>query len=187
MTYHLLRFSFKMLAHLPFWLLYGLSTMVYGLLYHVVRYRRKIVRRNLTECFPEKTLGEIKGIERRFYRNFSDQIMETCKMGGMRPEQMSRHMRFVNINKASRSVYKNEKELEMTKKEFELLLLLMENKGRTLSKEYIFGQVWGSDSISEQQTLTVHIKRLRQKIEDAPQNPKRIVTVWGVGYKYESV
>ena len=75
----------------------------------------------------------------------------------------------------------------MTAKEFELLLLLMENKGRALSKEYIFGQVWGSDSFSEQQTLTVHIKWLRQKIEDAPENPKKIVTVWGVGYKYESV
>ena len=60
-------------------------------------------------------------------------------------------------------------------------------KGRALSKEYIFGQVWGSDSFSEQQTLTVHIKWLRQKIEDAPKNPKKIVTVWGVGYKYESV
>ena len=93
----------------------------------------------------------------------------------------------IRINKASRTVYKNEKELEMTTKEFELLLLLMENKGRALSKEYIFGQVWGSDSFSEQQTLTVHIKWLRQKIEDIPKNPKKIVTVWGVGYKYESV
>jgi DNA-binding response OmpR family regulator len=93
----------------------------------------------------------------------------------------------IRINKASRVVYKNEKELEMTTKEFELLLLLMENKGRALSKEYIFEQVWGSDSFSEQQTLTVHIKWLRQKIEDAPKNPKKIVTVWGVGYKYESV
>jgi len=93
----------------------------------------------------------------------------------------------IRINKASRAVYKNEKELEMTAKEFELLLLLMENKGRALSKEYIFEQVWGSDSFSEQQTLTVHIKWLRQKIEDAPKNPKKIVTVWGVGYKYESV
>ena len=93
----------------------------------------------------------------------------------------------IRINKASRAVYKNEKELEMTAKEFELLLLLMENKGRALSKEYIFEQVWGSDSFSEQQTLTVHIKWLRQKIEDIPKNPKKIVTVWGVGYKYESV
>ena len=68
---------------------------------------------------------------------------------------------------------------EMTAKEFELLLLLMENKGRALSKEYIFEQVWGSDSFSEQQTLTVHIKWLRQKIEGSPKNPKKIVTVWG--------
>ena len=93
----------------------------------------------------------------------------------------------IRINKVSRTVYKNEKALEMTTKEFELLLLLMENKGRTLSKEYIFRQVWGSDSFSELQTLTVHIKWLRQKIEDTPNYPKKIVTVWGVGYKYEGV
>lgn len=91
------------------------------------------------------------------------------------------------INKVSRTVYKNGVQLEVTAKEFDLLLLLVENKGRTLSKEYLFGQVWGCDSFSEQQTLTVHIKWLRQKIEDDPKNPKRILTVWGVGYRYESV
>lgn len=93
----------------------------------------------------------------------------------------------IRINRVSRNVYKNGVQLEMTVKEFDLLLLLAENKGRTLSKEYIFGQVWGSDSFSEQQTLTVHIKWLRQKIEDDPRSPKKILTVWGVGYKYESV
>lgn len=93
----------------------------------------------------------------------------------------------IRINKANRTVYKSGVPLEMTAKEFDLLLLLAENKGRTLSKEYIFGQVWGSDSFSEQQTLTVHIKWLRQKIEDDPKSPKKILTVWGVGYKYESV
>ena len=93
----------------------------------------------------------------------------------------------IRINKVSRVVYKNEVPLEMTAKEFDLFVLLIENRGRTLSKEYIFRQIWGSDSFSEQQTLTVHIKWLRQKIEDAPKNPKKIVTVWGVGYKYESV
>ena len=92
----------------------------------------------------------------------------------------------IRINRVSRAVYKNGVQLEMTAKEFDLLLLLTENKGRTLSKEYIFSQIWGSDSFSEQQTLTVHIKWLRQKIEDDPKNPKRIITVWGVGYKYES-
>lgn len=93
----------------------------------------------------------------------------------------------IRINKISRTVYKSGVQLEMTAKEFDLLLLLAENKGRTLSKEYLFGQVWGSDSFSEQQTLTVHIKWLRQKIEDDPKSPKKILTVWGVGYKYESV
>ena len=91
------------------------------------------------------------------------------------------------INRVSRTVYKNGEQLQMTAKEFDLLLLLAENKGRALSKEYIFNQIWGSESFSEQQTLTVHIKWLRQKIEDAPKDPKRILTVWGVGYKYESV
>lgn len=93
----------------------------------------------------------------------------------------------IRINKVSRVVYKNELPLEMTAKEFDLFVLLIENRGRTLSKEYIFRQIWGSDSFSEQQTLTVHIKWLRQKIEDNPKNPKRIITVWGVGYRYESV
>lgn len=93
----------------------------------------------------------------------------------------------IRINKVSRAVYKNEVLLEMTAKEFDLFVLLIENRGRTLSKEYIFRQIWGSDSFSEQQTLTVHIKWLRQKIEDNPKNPKRIITVWGVGYRYESV
>lgn len=93
----------------------------------------------------------------------------------------------IRINRVSRTVCKNGVQLEMTAKEFDLLLLLAENKGRTLSKEYIFNRIWGSDSISEQQTLTVHIKWLRQKIEDSPRSPKRVLTVWGVGYKYESV
>ena len=93
----------------------------------------------------------------------------------------------IKINKVSRTVYKNDAPIEMTAKEFDLLVLLIENKGKVLTKEYLFNQIWGSDSFSEQQTLTVHIKWLRQKIEDDPKNPKRIQTVWGVGYKYESV
>lgn len=91
------------------------------------------------------------------------------------------------VNKISRTAYKNGIPIEMTSKEFDLLVLLMENRGKALSKEYIFNQIWGSDSFSEQQTLTVHIKWLRQKIEDEPKEPKKILTVWGMGYKYEGV
>ncbi|MGN1416954.1 MAG: response regulator transcription factor [Oscillospiraceae bacterium] len=93
----------------------------------------------------------------------------------------------IRINKLTRTAYKNDIPIEMTAKEFDLLLLLMENKGKALSKEYIFGRIWGSDSFSEPQTLTVHIKWLRQKIEDDPKKPKKILTVWGTGYKYEGV
>lgn len=91
----------------------------------------------------------------------------------------------LRINKVQRMVYKNGVLLEMTAKEFDLLLLFVENKGKVLKKEYIFRQVWGSDSFSEPQTLTVHIKWLRQKIEDNPKSPDRIKTVWGVGYRFE--
>ncbi len=90
----------------------------------------------------------------------------------------------IRVNKVSRTVYKSNAEVEMTSKEFDLLVMLMENKGKVLNKEYIFNQIWGSDSFSEQQTLTVHVKWLRQKIEDDPKNPKRILTAWGVGYKF---
>ena len=93
----------------------------------------------------------------------------------------------IRINKVSRTVYKNDVQIDMTAKEFELLVLLIENKGKALTKDYLFNQIWGSDSFSEQQTLTVHIKWLRQKIEDDPKKPEHILTVWGVGYKYESI
>ena len=75
--------------------------------------------------------------------------------------------------------------LVMTAKEFELLHMLIANKGQTLTKNMLFDRIWGADSESEPQTLTVHIKRLREKIEDDPKNPMRILTVWGKGYRWE--
>ena len=93
----------------------------------------------------------------------------------------------IRINKVNHIVYKNEKQIEMTAKEYELLVMLIENKGKTLTKEYLFNQIWGSDSFSEIQTLTVHIKWLREKIENDSKNPQKISTVWGVGYRYESI
>ncbi len=89
------------------------------------------------------------------------------------------------VNRAARTVTRSGKVLEMRAKEFDLLVLLMEQKGRALNKEYIFNQIWGNESFSEPQTLTVHIKWLREKIEEDPKHPKRILTVWGVGYRYQ--
>lgn len=91
----------------------------------------------------------------------------------------------IKIDKVKRIAYKNNTPLQMTAKEFELLLYLVENKGQTLSKELLFNKIWGVESFSEVQTLTVHIKWLREKIEDNPKEPKHIITVWGKGYRFE--
>jgi len=90
----------------------------------------------------------------------------------------------LRLNRESRTVYKGDKALSMTAKEFELLLCLIENQGKVLNKDYLFREIWGSDSFSEQQTLTVHMKWLREKIEEDPKHPARLQTVWGVGYKF---
>ena len=93
----------------------------------------------------------------------------------------------VTIEKEAMRVYYRGNHIILTSKEYELLLLLIENKGKVLKKEFLFNKIWGVDSFSENQTLTVHIKMLRDKIEENPKKPQRIVTVWGVGYKYEEI
>ena len=91
----------------------------------------------------------------------------------------------LTLNTVSQTLSVNDRDIEVTAKEFELLKLLIENKGVTLKKDYLFYTVWGSDSESELQTLTVHIKWLREKIEVNPKKPEHIITVWGVGYRFE--
>ncbi|WP_277467381.1 MULTISPECIES: response regulator transcription factor [unclassified Paenibacillus] len=91
------------------------------------------------------------------------------------------------VNRSSMQVFLAEAPVSMTMKEYELLVLLLNNRGKALRKEWLFEQVWGADSFSEPSTLTVHINKLREKIELNPKQPQRIVTVWGVGYKYEAV
>ena len=91
----------------------------------------------------------------------------------------------LKLNCVTKELYVDDKNVTVTDKEFELLKLLIENKGQTLKKDYIFNTVWGSDSDSYMQTLTVHIKWLREKIEKNPKEPKHVITVWGVGYRFE--
>ena len=91
----------------------------------------------------------------------------------------------IRLNTVQQTIYVDGQKKETTEKEFELLKLLIENKNVTMKKEYLFNNVWGSDSESEIQTLTVHIKWLREKIEEDPKKPKHIITEWGVGYRFE--
>ncbi len=76
-------------------------------------------------------------------------------------------------------------ELALTVREFDLLVYLMRHPGRAFKRTELLEAVWGW-TFGDQSTVTVHVRRLREKVEDDPANPKRIVTVWGVGYRYEN-
>jgi two-component system, OmpR family, response regulator RegX3 len=80
----------------------------------------------------------------------------------------------------------NGAEVAMPLKEFELLEILLRNAGRVLTRMQLIDRVWGADYVGDTKTLDVHVKRLRSKIEPDPANPKHLVTVRGLGYKYEA-
>ncbi|MBO4444002.1 MAG: lysophospholipid acyltransferase family protein [Bacteroidaceae bacterium] len=94
----LIRFFLTALAHLPLRGLYVISDMLTPVVYHVVRYRRKLVRKNLTASFPEKTKAEIRRIERQFYRHFGSILMETIKLLHISDEELRRRVRFTNLD-----------------------------------------------------------------------------------------
>jgi DNA-binding response OmpR family regulator len=92
----------------------------------------------------------------------------------------------LTIDKEKFTVLKNGVQIPLTVTEYELLLLLAENKNKPLGKDMLFNKICGAESFSEPQTLTVHISKLREKLEDNPSKPCLIQTVWGVGYKLNS-
>jgi DNA-binding response OmpR family regulator len=89
------------------------------------------------------------------------------------------------VNFEARKVTKSSLPLELSTKEFDLLAYLIKHKNVAIQKERIFNAVWGEYSIGEIGTLAVHIRWLREKIEENPSSPKFIITVWGVGYRFE--
>lgn len=89
----------------------------------------------------------------------------------------------LTLDKESSRIYKAEQEVELTGREFLLLSYLMENADRIISKERLYEQVWGEYSSICDNTIMVHIRHIREKIEDAPSSPKQLITVKGLGYK----
>jgi DNA-binding response OmpR family regulator len=87
------------------------------------------------------------------------------------------------IDPAAYRAFNNEKELALTAREFGILLCLAENKGRVISKERLYETVWGEDSIGSDNTIMVHIRHIREKLEANPASPEYIITVKGLGYK----
>jgi two-component system, OmpR family, response regulator RegX3 len=92
----------------------------------------------------------------------------------------------VSVDHQRHEVTIRDREVRLPLKEFELLSLLLENAGRVLTRDVLIDRVWGSDYVGDTKTLDVHIKRLRSKVEPDPAQPTRIVTIRGLGYKYES-
>ncbi len=82
-------------------------------------------------------------------------------------------------------VYIGDKEVKLTNKEFELLLFLATNPNMVFTKDKLFDRIWGLDSLGDTATVTVHINRIREKIEEDSANPRYIETVWGAGYRFK--
>lgn len=94
-------------------------------------------------------------------------------------------IRGIRIDCIARRVFINESEKNFTTKEFDLIAFLASNPNHVYSKEELFKAVWGMKSIGDIATVTVHIKKIREKIEEDAMNPQYIETVWGVGYRFK--
>ncbi len=121
--------------------------------------------------FSVSVLGfKIKALMRRAYDMAEDRQLLTYKN--------------ITMDITTRTVYKDGKEISITGKEFDLLEYMMKHPEQIIRKEKLFDEVWGFDCFSEQGSLNVHIRWLREKLEEDPKNPKLIQTVWRVGYQF---
>jgi len=83
------------------------------------------------------------------------------------------------------SVMKNQQTVKLTSKEFAILKLFATNRQRVFTKQQIYQMIWNDEYYGDENIINVHIRRLREKIEDDPSNPQYIKTLWGIGYKFE--
>ena len=94
-------------------------------------------------------------------------------------------IRGLKIDKTARRVWINGEEKNFTTKEFDLLTFLAENPNHVFSKEELFAKIWNMESVGDIATVTVHIKKIREKIEYNTSKPQYIETIWGVGYRFK--
>jgi DNA-binding response OmpR family regulator len=99
------------------------------------------------------------------------------------PRGRSVEIRGLSLDPVSKQVFSSGRSVELTPREFELLRLLMGHPDRVFSKDEIFKRVWGEDRYGDASTVTVHIRKIREKIEEDPSDPRYIETVWGMGYR----
>ncbi len=106
-------------------------------------------------------------------------------IGSNTPKNDIIEIRGVKIDKTARRVWINGEEKQFTTKEFDLLTFLAENPNHVFTKEELFREIWDMDSIGDIATVTVHIKKIREKIEFDTAKPQYVETIWGVGYRFK--
>lgn len=124
---------------------------------------------------PLELIARVKSQLRRYKRLNMNQI----------PENGVYEIGNLYINENTHVVKKNDNNIKLTPTQFNILILLVKNRGMVFSMEKIYEAVWKEESYDVENTVMVHIRKLREKIEDNPREPKYIKTVWGVGYKIE--
>jgi DNA-binding response OmpR family regulator len=118
--------------------------------------------------------ARIKAILRRSVKPSAD--------ARLRSQQLIR--REITVEPLARRVFVRNNEINLTAKEFDLLEFFMKNIGRVYEREQLLSEIWGQGNPGDERTVDVHIRRLREKIEDNPSDPKYICTKWGVGYYF---
>ncbi len=124
---------------------------------------------------PSELVARVKAHLSRYERLINSNIQENDMI----------EIRGLKIDKTARRVWVNEEEKQFTTKEFDLLTFLAQNPNRVFSKEELFSQIWDLESVGDIATVTVHIKKIREKIEINTAKPQYIETIWGVGYRFK--
>lgn len=106
-------------------------------------------------------------------------------IGSGAPQNDIVEIRGIRIDKTARRVWINEEEKQFTTKEFDLLVFLAQNPNRVFTKDELFKEIWDMESVGDIATVTVHIKKIREKIEINTAKPQYIETIWGVGYRFK--
>jgi len=106
------------------------------------------------------------------------------RLSSKQHESQELYIRGLFIDRTSRRVFVNNQEVTFTTKEFDVLTFLAMNPNQVFSKEQLFERIWGLNSTGDISTVTVHIRKIREKIEHDPSNPEYIDTLWGAGYRF---
>lgn len=124
---------------------------------------------------PSELVARVKAHMSRYNRlvNTNQKVNDVIEIRGIR------------IDKTARRVYIDGEEKNFTTKEFDLLTFLAENPNHVFTKEELFREIWDMDSVGDIATVTVHIKKIREKIEGGSSKPQYIETIWGVGYRFK--